>query len=172
MCLCDDIRSRQSKTTICNNFGFFSYFITLEEGKMPRLEFTVTDEDDTKANFFLLGIIGLYFLLVLIAFLCTDGRRKYIIPLLRMCWPSHRLVAKTDEKERKMSKVNSVDQDFRHLNFVIRKAKRDGVIHRWKVKGKVNFVQIYEDESFVEVNHIKDLRNMGIKIPRNTSLAP
>ena len=50
---------------------------------MPRKEFPVTGEDTMKANILLVAIISLYFLLVLISFACTDGRRRYIIPLLR-----------------------------------------------------------------------------------------
>ena len=40
----------------------------------------------------------------------------------------------------------------------------DGIIHRWKVKSGVNYVQVYEDDDFVEVNHLDDLTELGIKI--------
>ena len=131
-----------------------------------RLEFTVTEEDETKANILFIGIIGLYFLLVLIAFLCTEGRKRYIVPFLRTWWPTHKWVTEFDKRvlEQK-SKIYLFDEDYRHLNFVIRKAKRDGIIHRWKVKSGVSYVQVYEDDDFVEINDIKELRMLGIKIP-------
>ena len=133
-----------------------------------RRHFTVTDEDLYKANLLFAGIIGLYLLLVFIAFLCTEGRKKYIIPLLRRWWPSHSWVREFDQQVlNQKSKIYLFDEAYRHLNFVIRKAKRDGIIHRWKVKSGVNFVQVYEDDDFVEINEIKELRKLGIKIPHD-----
>ena len=132
---------------------------------MPRKDFTVTEEDDTKANFLLIGIICLYFLLVLIAFLCTDGKRRFIVPLLRRCCPSHPWVREADAKlTERESMMYTLHEGLRRLNFIIRRAKRDGLIYRWKVKSGVTFVQVYEDDDYVEVNNVSDLTELGIKI--------
>ena len=132
---------------------------------MPRKDFPVTKEENTKANYFLIAIIALYFLLLLIAFLCTDGRRRFVVPLLRRCCPTHSWVSEADARlADRESGVYSFQEELRRLNFIIRKAKRDGIIHRWKVKSGVTFVQVYEDDDFVEVNHIDHLTQMGIRI--------
>ena len=133
-----------------------------------REEFTATQDDETKANLMFFGIVGLYFFLVFIAFLCTDGRKKYIIPLLRKWWPTHGLVNEFDQQVLdQKSKIYLFDEAYRHLNFVIRKAKRDGIIYRWKVKNGVSYVQVYEDDDFVEIHDINELGSLGVKIPQD-----
>ena len=47
--------------------------------------------------------------------------------------------------------------EFGHLNFLIRKAKADGALFRWKVRNGINFVQVEEEDEFVEISHINDL---------------
>ena len=132
---------------------------------MPRKDFPITKEDETKANLLLVGIISVYFVLVLVAYLCTDGRRRCIVPLLRKCWPAHPWVRAADGKlVDRESLMYTLHEELRRLNFTIRKAKRDGLLHRWKVKSGVTFVQVYEDDDFVEVNHIDDLKELGIRI--------
>ena len=123
-------------------------------------EVNVTNDDETRANLLFLGIIGLYFFLVLVAFLFTEGRKHYIVPLLREWWPTHSWVRQVDIQAQQ----SVTDEDYRHLNLVIRKAKRDGIIHRWKVRNGVNYVQVYEDDHFVEVLDTNGLGLLGLKI--------
>ena len=53
---------------------------------------------------------------------------------------------------------NSFCDEFRYLNYLVRKAKSEGRIFRWKVKNGVNFIQKEEDdESFIEISHKNDL---------------
>ena len=58
---------------------------------------------------------------------------------------------------------NSFCDEFRHINCLIRKAKKNNNIFRWKVKHGVNFIKVNEDdEEFLEVSHINDLVNLNI----------
>ena len=56
---------------------------------------------------------------------------------------------------------NSFCDEFRHLNFLIRRAKKNDKISRWRVKNGINFIKI-KDDDFVEVSHINDLIQMKI----------
>ena len=64
-----------------------------------RNEFTIREKDVLKANICLAGIISVFLVLTLIAFLCTDGRPYCIIPLLRKCCPSCKWVVEHDSIE-------------------------------------------------------------------------
>ena len=58
---------------------------------------------------------------------------------------------------------SSFCDEFRHINFLIRAAKKADKIFRWKIKNGVNFVKVHEtDKDFVEVSHINDLVRMDI----------
>ena len=58
---------------------------------------------------------------------------------------------------------HSFCNEFRHLNFLIRKAKGAGKLYRYKVKHGVNFIKVGEDDDdFVEISHKIDLVNLGI----------
>ena len=50
---------------------------------------------------------------------------------------------------------DSFCHEFKYLNYVIRKAKSDALIFRWKVRNGTNFVQMKEAEEFVEISHKK-----------------
>ena len=52
--------------------------------------------------------------------------------------------------------------EFGHLNFLIRKSKSDGKLLRWKVRNGINFVQIGEEDDFVEISHINDLMELNL----------
>ena len=54
--------------------------------------------------------------------------------------------------------------EFRYLNYVIRKAKASGKIFRWKIKNGVNYVKVAEDDEFCEVSHKNDLTELDITI--------
>ena len=54
--------------------------------------------------------------------------------------------------------------EFRFLNYLIRKAKNDGKLFKWKVTNGVNYVQVMEDGDFEEVSHKSDLVSLGIDI--------
>ena len=58
---------------------------------------------------------------------------------------------------------NSFCDEYRHINYLIRKAKRDNTIFRWKVKNGVNFIKLNDtDEDFEEISHMNDLINLKI----------
>ena len=57
---------------------------------------------------------------------------------------------------------NSFCDEFRHLNFLIRRAKKNEKISRWRVKNGINIIKIKDDDDFVEVSHINDLIQMKI----------
>lgn len=67
--------------------------------------------------------------------------------------------------ESKIFINNSFCPEFRFLNFVIRKAARDGNIFRYKVKNGVNCIQKAEGGTFVEIGHVLDLENLGLTVP-------
>ena len=52
---------------------------------------------------------------------------------------------------------DSFCDEFRYLNFVIRKAKRNNKIFRWKVRNGINFIQIKDGDDFTEITHKSDL---------------
>ena len=60
---------------------------------------------------------------------------------------------------------NSFTSEFRFLNFAIRKAKKDGQIHFYKIRGGVTYVQKEAESKFVQIGHVLDLQNLGIEIP-------
>ena len=59
---------------------------------------------------------------------------------------------------------NSFCSEFKFLNFVIRKAARDKVIHRYKIRNGVTSIQMTEDSNYIEIGHVLDLENQGITI--------
>ena len=62
---------------------------------------TTHDENATKANHFLIGIMFLFFFLTFVAYLCTDGRSRFVVPCLRRCCPRHRWVKEGDGMDTK-----------------------------------------------------------------------
>lgn len=52
---------------------------------------------------------------------------------------------------------DSFCDDFRHINYLIRKAKREDLIFRWKVRNGVNYIMIHDGDSFIEISHKNDL---------------
>ena len=54
--------------------------------------------------------------------------------------------------------------EFKYLNFIIRKAKASGKLFRWKIKNGVNYVKDKEDDDFQEVSHKNDFEKIGIAI--------
>ena len=55
--------------------------------------------------------------------------------------------------------------EFVFFNFVIRCAVEDKRLFRYKVRNGVTFVQINQDDKFIEIGHADDLVNHGIEIP-------
>ena len=60
---------------------------------------------------------------------------------------------------------NSFCPEFKFLNFVIRKAAKEEVIHRYKIRNGITYVQVSSDSDFVQIGHVLDLENLGIPIP-------
>ena len=65
--------------------------------KRMRNEYSSRVKDATRANVLLAGIIGIFLFLTLVAFLFTDGKHFFVIPLLRKCFPSSRWVVRHDK---------------------------------------------------------------------------
>ena len=63
----------------------------------------------------------------------------------------------------------SLCPEFKFLNFVIRKAWREKVIHRYKIRNGVSYVQKLEDSDFVQIGHVLDLQNLGLTVPERKS---
>ena len=55
--------------------------------------------------------------------------------------------------------------EFRFTNYVVRKAFREKIIHKYKIRNGVTHVQKDPDGSFVEIGHVLDLENLGITVP-------
>ena len=60
---------------------------------------------------------------------------------------------------------NSFCHEFKFLNFVIRKAKKDKLIHRYRIRGGVTSIQMEDNGDWSEIGHVLDLENKGIPIP-------
>ena len=60
---------------------------------------------------------------------------------------------------------NSFCYEFKFLNFVIRKAAREHSIFKYKIRNGVTYVQMTEEQNFVQIGHVMDLENLGIQIP-------
>ena len=56
----------------------------------------------------------------------------------------------------------SLCKEYQYLNYVIRKAKGENKIFRWRVKHGVNLIQLSQDGDFIEVTHKNDLIEHGI----------
>merc|ERR1712074_332559 len=52
--------------------------------------------------------------------------------------------------------------EFGYLNYIIRKALKEKKIYRYKVRNGVNFVQVLQDDEYIEIAHQNDLENIGI----------
>ena len=57
---------------------------------------------------------------------------------------------------------NSFCKEFGRLNYLIRKAKKDNIINRWKIKHGVTFVKLVEDGELLEISLFNDFINYGI----------
>ena len=57
---------------------------------------------------------------------------------------------------------SSFCDEYRHLNYLVRKAKRDNLIYWYKVKNGVNLIKMTEDGDFKEITHKKDLVRLNI----------
>ena len=67
--------------------------------------------------------------------------------------------------ENKIFVNNSFCVEFRFLNFVIRKAAREKLLNRYKIRNGVTYVQRDTERDFTEIAHVLDLENLGIPIP-------
>ena len=67
--------------------------------------------------------------------------------------------------ENKIFVNNSFCVEFRFLNFVIRKAAREKLLNRYKIRNGVTYVQMDTEGDFIEIAHVLDLENLGIPIP-------
>ena len=59
---------------------------------------------------------------------------------------------------------NSFCKEFGFLNFLVRKAKKNGHIRYYKVKKGITSVQVRENSELVDITHKIDLVNLGISI--------
>ena len=50
------------------------------------------------------------------------------------------------------------------LNFIIRKAKREGRVHWCKIRKDVNSIQMTKDGEFHDITHKFDLIKLGIDV--------
>ena len=58
---------------------------------------------------------------------------------------------------------NSFCDEYRHINFLVRQAKKNNSIFRWKVKHGVNYIKVNEnDDDFEEISHLNDLVNLKV----------
>ena len=57
---------------------------------------------------------------------------------------------------------NSFCDEFRHINYLVRTAKKNNQIFRWKIKNGVNFVMMEEGGNFEEISHQNDLVRLKI----------
>ena len=64
---------------------------------------------------------------------------------------------------------NSFCPEFKFLNFVIRKASKNGTINRYKIRNGVTWVQKDAEGDFTQIGHVIDLQNLEIPIPERTS---
>ena len=60
---------------------------------------------------------------------------------------------------------NSFCPEFNFLNFVIRKASKEKLISRYKIRNGVTYVQKDQASDFVQIGHVMDLHNLEIPIP-------
>ena len=60
---------------------------------------------------------------------------------------------------------NSFCREFQLFNFLIRKASKAKIIHRYKIKHGVMFVQQIIDGDFHKISHKNDLIKLGIDVP-------
>ena len=52
--------------------------------------------------------------------------------------------------------------EYRHINYLVRQAKKANRIFRWKVKNGVNHVQLEEGGDFKEIGHKNDLIRLSL----------
>ena len=51
------------------------------------------------------------------------------------------------------------------FNYHIRQAYKGNIISRYKVKNRINVIQVDDNESLIEITHLSDLKNvLGIDI--------
>ena len=54
---------------------------------------------------------------------------------------------------------------YKFLNFAIRQAASDRIVHRYKIKNGINYIQMVEGGEWNEIGHVLDLSNKGIPVP-------
>ena len=59
----------------------------------------------------------------------------------------------------------SLCPEFSYLNFAVRRAKKNGEIHFFKLKNGITFIQKEEDGEFIEISHENDLERNGLTVP-------
>ena len=57
---------------------------------------------------------------------------------------------------------NSFCPEYKYLNYLVRKAKKDNLVFRWKVRNGITSVQMEDGSDFIEVTHKNDLITLGI----------
>ena len=57
--------------------------------------------------------------------------------------------------------------EYKFLNYVVRKAGKDKIICRYKIRNGVNYVQKEPNGDFTEIGHVKDLENINIPVPED-----
>ena len=60
---------------------------------------------------------------------------------------------------------SSLCPEYAFLAYAVRKAKKDNLIHYWKLKHGMPFIRISDGDDFVEISHVNDLIKNGIPVP-------
>lgn len=93
-------------------------------------EFVASENDTVRANLYLIGIIGTFIFLTLIAYLLTDGRPLCIIPIMRKCCPKSKWVAEHDKVEIEIEESNLIRLDMTNHVYGLKKAQGQTVSPR------------------------------------------
>ena len=62
----------------------------------------------------------------------------------------------------------SLCPEFSFLSYAVRKAKKNGEIHFYKLKHGIPHVQIKQNDKFIEISHTNDLLRNGIQVPERS----
>ena len=65
-------------------------------------------DESTKANLYLVGIVGAFIVLTFIAYLLNEGKHWIVLPILRKCHEDSKWVLQHDEMENEEEEKYSV----------------------------------------------------------------
>ena len=55
--------------------------------------------------------------------------------------------------------------EYRFLNYAVRQAKKNNLIHWYKIKNGINYIKVSANSDFIEIGHVNDLVNNNIAVP-------